>query len=55
LLPSPNVAAQAGAIDPTRAAMASQAAGPNAGPRTIQVPEVRVRTVREAAGTCLGK
>jgi len=55
LVPSPNVAAQAGAIDPTRAAMAAQGSEANGRPGTIQVPEVRVRTVREASGGCLSK
>jgi hypothetical protein len=53
LVPSPNVAAQAGAIDPTRAAMAAQGAETNSRPGTILVPELRVRTVREASGDCL--
>jgi hypothetical protein len=55
LVPSPNVAAQAGAIDPTRAAMAAQGSEANARPGTIELPEVRVRTVREASGGCLSK
>ena len=55
LVPSPNVAAQAGAIDPTRAAMAAQGSEANGRPGTIPVPEVRVRTVREAFGGCLSK
>ena len=55
LVPSPNVAAQAGAIDPTRAAMAAQGSEANGRPATIPVPEVRVRTVREASGGCLSK
>jgi len=55
LVPSPNIAAQAGAIDPTRAAMAAQGSEANGRPGTIQVPEVRVRTVREASGGCLSK
>ena len=55
LVPSTNVAAQAGAIDPTRAAMAAQGSEANGRPGTIQVPEVRVRTVREASGNCLSK
>jgi len=55
LVPSPNIAAQAGAIDPTRAAMAAQGSEANGRPGTIQVPEVRVRAVREASGGCLSK
>jgi hypothetical protein len=53
LVPSPNVAAQAGAIDPTRAAMAAQGSEANGRPGTIQVPEFRVRTVREGSGGCV--
>jgi hypothetical protein len=55
LVPSPNVAGQAGSIDPTRAAMAAQGSEANGRPGTIQVPEVRVRTVHEASGGCLSK
>jgi hypothetical protein len=55
LVPSPNIAAQAGAIDPTRAAMAAQGSEANGRPGSIQVPEVRVRAVREASGGCLSK
>jgi len=54
LVPSPNVAAQAGAIDPTRAAMAAQGSEGNR-PGTIPMPEVRVRIVREASGGCPSK
>ena len=55
LVPSPNIAAQAGAIDPTRAAMAAQGSEANGRPGTIPVPELRVQTVREASGGCLSK
>jgi hypothetical protein len=51
LLPNPNVAAQAGAMDPARAAMAS--AGGAAGPGTVdQFPEFKVKSVRPADGSC---
>jgi len=52
LVPSPNVAAQAGAIDPTRATMAAQGAGGNTKPGKIAVPELRVRSVKALAGAC---
>jgi len=51
LLPNPNVAAQAGAMDPARAAMAS--AGGAAGPGTVdEFPEFKVKSVRPADGSC---
>jgi hypothetical protein len=50
LTPNPNVAAQAGDMDPARAAMA--AAGGAAGPGTIQLPEFRVKSVRPVSGAC---
>ena len=50
LTPNPNVAAQAGAIDPARAAVAS--AGGAAGPGTVDLPEFKVRSVRPVSGAC---
>ena len=50
LLPNPNVAAQAGAMDPARAAVA--AAGGSAGPGTVELPEFKVRSVRPVSGGC---
>jgi hypothetical protein len=51
LLPNPNVAAQAGAMDPARAAVAS--AGGAAGPGTVEeFPEFKVKSVRPADGSC---
>jgi hypothetical protein len=50
LYPSPNVAAQGGAIDPVKAAMAA-ASGPASG-GTAPLSEFRVRSVREISGTC---
>ena len=50
LLPNPNVAAQAGAMDPARAAVAS--AGGSAGPGTVELPEFKVRSVRPVTGEC---
>jgi hypothetical protein len=50
LMPNPNVAAQAGAMDPARAAMAS--AGGAAGPGTVDLPEFKVKSVRPVSGGC---
>ena len=52
LQPSANAAAQAGAIDPVRAA--TEAAGGSAGPGNVQLPEFRVKSVRPVSGTCPG-
>jgi hypothetical protein len=50
LTPSPNVAAQAGDMDPTRAAMAS-AEGANKNGTGV-IPELRIRSIQPLAGTC---
>ena len=50
LTPNANVAAQAGAMDPARAAVA--AAGGAAGPGTVELPEFRVKSVRPVSGGC---
>jgi hypothetical protein len=50
LRPSPNVAAQAGDMDPSRAAV--QGAVDNSSPGTFQLPEFRVKTVRPVSGSC---
>ena len=50
LTPTPNVAAQAGNMDPARAAVA--AAGGAAGPGTVDLPEFKVKSVRPASGGC---
>jgi hypothetical protein len=50
LTPNPNAAAQAGAMDPARAAVAS--AGGSAGPGTVDLPEFKVKSVRPGSGTC---
>ena len=50
LTPNANVAAQAGAIDPARAAVA--AAGGAAGPGTVDLPEFKVKSVRPVSGGC---
>jgi hypothetical protein len=50
LTPNANVAAQAGDMDPARAAMAG--AGGSAGPGTVQLPEFKVKSVRPVNGNC---
>jgi hypothetical protein len=52
LTPNANVAAQAGDMDPSRAAVAG--AGGAAGPGTVQLPEFRVKSVRPVNGGCPG-
>ena len=49
LYPSANVAAQAGAIDPTKAAIAATTATET---RTVQPPEFQVKQVRQLRGSC---
>jgi hypothetical protein len=55
LTPSPNVAAQAGNMDPARAAMAQQGAQGNAQPGRTTIPELRVTTVKGVEGACKTK
>ena len=50
LTPNANTAAQAGAMDPARAAVA--AAGGAAGPGTVNLPEFKVKSVRPVTGAC---
>ena len=52
LYPSPNAAAQAGALDPAQAAIASLPGGTNSGTGTLELPELRVTRVRALAGSC---
>jgi hypothetical protein len=53
LYPSPNVAAQAGALDPAKAAIAAQPAGPESGTGSAEfLPEFRVTRVRVLDGSC---
>jgi hypothetical protein len=54
LVPTANLAAQAGAIDETRVAMAQQGADPQ-GSRNLEIFEFRVSTVRALSGTCARK
>ena len=50
LVPSPNVAAQAGDMDPAKAAVASQPGGPSTGVGTVDLPEFRVTSVHTLGG-----
>ena len=50
LTPSANVAAQAGSMDASRAAMA--AAGGAAGPGLVELPEFKVKSIRPVSGGC---
>ena len=51
LTPNANVAAQAGAMDPVRAAVES--AGGAAGPGIVTLPEFKVKSVRPVTGGCV--
>jgi len=52
LYPSPNIAAQAGAIDPAQAAIARQPGGAASGTGGTELPEFRVARVRASGGAC---
>jgi hypothetical protein len=52
LWPSPNVAGQAGAIDPAQASIARQPGGAASGTGGIELPEFRVVSVRGIDGSC---
>jgi hypothetical protein len=52
LWPSPNVAAQAGALDPAQMAIASRPGGSKDGTGTLQLPEFHVVRVRPLEGAC---
>jgi hypothetical protein len=52
LWPSPNVAAQAGAIDPAQASIARQPGGAASGTGGVDLPEFRVVSVRGVDGSC---
>src|SRR5438270_6773840 len=51
LQPNPNIAAQAGAIDPARAAVQAATSGSGTGAPN-ETPEFRVKTIRSASGEC---
>jgi hypothetical protein len=50
LTPTPNVAAQAGAIDPARAAVQAQTDARSTG--NVDVPEFKVKSIRPSSGSC---
>jgi hypothetical protein len=50
LTPSPNVAAQAGAMDPSRAVVAG--ATEAGSPGRVDLPEFKVKSVRPVSGSC---
>ena len=52
LYPSPNVAAQAGALDPVEAAVATQPGSPATAGTGADLPEFRAGRVRAVTGEC---
>ena len=52
LLPSPNVAAQAGAMDPAKAAIANMPGATAGAEGSVVLPEFRVARVRALDGAC---
>ena len=52
LLPSPNVAAQAGALDPAQAAIANLPGGGASGTGGVELPEFNVTRVRGLGESC---
>lgn len=52
LWPTPNVAGQAGAIDPAKAAIAAQPGGGARGTGDIDLPTLKVKAVRTMDGAC---
>lgn len=50
--PTANIAAQAGAIDPSRAAVQAQVAQSTTGREDDAMPQFRVKTVKTAPGQC---
>ena len=53
-MPSANIAAQAGAIDPSQAAVASVIEKEQGGGHGGMPPEFRIKSVRPLVGTCSG-
>jgi hypothetical protein len=51
LVPTPNLAAQAGAIDPSRAAVAT-VSGQGSNLSYIALPELRIKSVKRTVGAC---
>lgn len=52
LYPSPNAAGQAGAMDPVKSAMAAQPGGTASGTGDIELPQIKVRSVKTLSGGC---
>lgn len=52
LWPTPNVAAQAGAMDPAKAAIAAQPGGGSLGTGEVALPTFKVKSVRALDGGC---
>jgi hypothetical protein len=52
LWPTPNAAGQAGAMDPVRAAIASQPGGPSSGTGDADLPSFRLKSIRTLEGGC---
>ncbi|MBS1819317.1 MAG: hypothetical protein JSU08_15390 [Acidobacteria bacterium] len=52
LWPTPNVAAQGGAIDPGKAAIAAQPGGGATGTGDVNLPTLKVKSVRTLDGGC---
>jgi hypothetical protein len=52
LTPTPNIAGQAGAIDPVRAAVAAQPGGGSAGTGDASLPNFRVKSIKTIGGPC---
>ena len=52
LYPSPNVAGQAGAMDPTQAVIAGSSGGAASGTGNVDLPEFRVKSVKTLDGDC---
>ncbi len=52
LYPSPNAAAGAGAMDPVKSAMAAQPGGTASGTGDVQLPELKVKSVKTLGGGC---
>ena len=52
LWPTPNVAAQGGAVDPAKAAVAAMPGGGASGTGDVNLPTVKVRSIRSLDGVC---
>jgi hypothetical protein len=52
LVPSPNVAAQAGAMDPAKAAIATMPGGSESATGDVRLPEFHVSRIRSVSGSC---